>query len=302
MYKHPIELNRVQRNVIKHVQKDCLRSCRQYINRLGWRLFPILITQLRNGEKILDRGQGFFWKENPWGSLRDPVLEYGEFQFQGLLLEHYFGAWSGIGLKLGADSGIICLDFDCHHGSSNEWIVKTYVPESELVYDRSRSGGFHFYFKYDSRITNHRNSKLDFEVRTDGSFIIIPPSVVLAPRPSCYNWIQSPLERPLPQLPDALYDFIYSKRESASKRPQYKERDNITPAQQIVLEKLVTACKKAQKGERSERDFALVSWCIKIGLNVEKAWTICSSLGKFSERTRESYFDPIWQKVLLNRQ
>src|SRR5262249_15585075 len=63
------------------------------------------------------------------------------------------------------------------------------------------------------------------------------------------------------------------------------------------LEAALRACEEAPLGSRSEPDYALVCRAVSLGLDADAVWEAVSGISKFSERQRESYFDPMWRKA-----
>src|SRR5262249_21744084 len=62
------------------------------------------------------------------------------------------------------------------------------------------------------------------------------------------------------------------------------------------------ACQDAPVGSRSELDYALVCRAVQLGLDPDAVWNEVSHISKFSERSRESYFDPMWGKEAARQQ
>jgi hypothetical protein len=290
---HKIE-NRLERNVIRRIEYACLRAGRQYIEEFGWAVFPLLITQTKSFEKVLNHGEPFKWRDIDWNS---KWFGWGNFQIRSAHLNFLYKYWSGIAVVLGKVSNLVCVDIDNHSGhANNSWIVPSYIPLEKCVYDRSQSGGYHFYFRWNERLTNTANKTLEYEVRANNQFVILPPSRVLGPvrHIRSYSWINSPDKVEVPEFPDGLYDFIYGK--SPVVRPSVRYSGAVTEKQKAVLKDKLERCLSAKKGERSERDFDAVVWAVKIGLDKGKAYQVFKDIGKFKERGID-YFDLTWEKA-----
>ncbi|MBM4072657.1 MAG: hypothetical protein FJ271_27575 [Planctomycetes bacterium] len=68
------------------------------------------------------------------------------------------------------------------------------------------------------------------------------------------------------------------------------------------LEDAIRACQEAVVGSRSEYDYALVCRAVQLGLDPDAVWNEVSPISKFAERTRESYFDKMWEKAAARQQ
>jgi len=93
-----------------------------------------------------------------------------------------------IGLVCGAISGLIVLDVDIGHGGQ-ESLKKYDVPTTPIV--QTGSGGFHLYFKHPGHHVGNFAGKLPgFDLRGDGGFVVLPPSV--HPNGRQYTWLTAP--------------------------------------------------------------------------------------------------------------
>ena len=91
----------------------------------------------------------------------------------------------------------------------------------------------------------------------------------------------------------------------AEESPSKKERSEIASIklptrrrklyhkQQDTFNELVSACKIAKLGERSEVDFALAVWCVEHGMSADDVWTEVRHVGKFKDNER--YFQRTWR-------
>lgn len=110
------------------------------------------------------------------------------------------------GMPTGAPSGIAILDIDCKNGKNGF----AHVPNRDRlspVRVRTMSHGLHLYFKHDGRLRCSTNSE-GVDVRGDGGYVIIPPSVG-------YAWDEGDmLSAELPEWPDELRKWADEQREA----------------------------------------------------------------------------------------
>jgi len=64
---------------------------------------------------------------------------------------------------------------------------------------RTGGGGKHYYFKYTPRISQGSNTTLHIDIRNDGGYAVLPPSVSTK---GSYSWIHSPDDVEFAELPD----------------------------------------------------------------------------------------------------
>ena len=204
---------------------------------------------------------------------------------------------TGLALLCGKESGVVVYDRDNRHGASNDF-VSMYLSASERVYDMTASGGNHDYFQY-RECKSTRNDLLDFEVRSDGTLVVVPPSWIDGHPEKNWSWVQSPWDFKLPVLSDELYSFFYGKhiedKKVINRIPGSNDRTSLSPKQQEVLNRMLLECRNTQKGMRSERDYRAIAWCVKCGLSAQAAQRYFD-FGKFRERP--DYFERTWDKAL----
>lgn len=110
-----------------------------------------------------------------------------------------------IGLRTGAVSSLIVLDFDRHDPSKDglatlrEYTDKGYLPGT--VTARSGGGGFHFFYQHPGKPTpNDNRGKLGagLDVKADGGFVILPPSAKRGKAE--YRWLNGPFDTEIGEL------------------------------------------------------------------------------------------------------
>jgi Bifunctional DNA primase/polymerase, N-terminal. len=274
----------------------------------GFEVFPVHLSLKKDqGKKIkvINEGEPFPWAGTKWDNV-DVIYK----RAKELISRH--GCFTGLMLLCGERSNCDVIDRDEHSQPClNKWIMPEflkYVPD-RIEKDLSQSGGNHYYFSHTPEFKNFKNSYYDMEYRSNGSLIVLPPSVVLDPDNPASNPGYSftlyvgLFEEifPFPRCPLPLYKFLAP---LAKAEPKYlnvnprMEGRKLTPAQKKVFEDRLRACMEADVGDRSTRDFAFVVWSYKMGLDQVKVKNICVNLIK-KKFLRSDYFDRIWKSAVL---
>ncbi len=118
-----------------------------------------------------------------------------------------------IGIVTGKTSGVVVIDMDIkpegdgmHSISDMESKLGSYLPPT--VTSKTQSGGIHLWFKYPSGVENIRGKVniLPFvDIRADGNQVVVYPSKGTK---GDYEWIRSPWEHEMAQLPKAWKQFL----------------------------------------------------------------------------------------------
>jgi len=125
----------------------------------GWSVIP-----LKPGTKVPALNS---WKANQaqaWD--RDQVLDWWG------VPEH---SSDNIGIVCGRVSGIWVLDIDGQIGVQSLRDVGIKVPTTRMV---ETPHGCHYYFAYDSGVTTGNGKLQNVDVKSDGSYVVAPPSVL----------------------------------------------------------------------------------------------------------------------------
>ncbi len=75
---------------------------------------------------------------------------------------------------------------------------------------------------------------------------------------------------------------------------------DIAEGERQVFALLVEDCRKPKDGDRSTADFRLCKAAHKWQWPKEAVWQAVQNVGKFSERSRDSYFEPTWTNAYLS--
>lgn len=117
-----------------------------------------------------------------------------------------------IGAVLGAKSGgVVVIDIDCKHGvdgysNMRDWEVE-HGDMPETVMCCTPTGGYHLYYKVDREVRPSANPDLGIDIRGDGSYVVLPPSVHPDTKTE-YVWDAPPGEAEIAEADDRVYEFI----------------------------------------------------------------------------------------------
>jgi putative DNA primase/helicase len=112
-------------------------------------------------------------------------------------------SWPGVGIVTGAVSGILVLDVDGAKGEGE--LKKRGHPITPMV--RTPSGGLHLYFRHpDADVRTGIRVVPGLDVKASGGYVVAPPSV--GPNGTAYEWIASPEETDLADVPEWLMHLL----------------------------------------------------------------------------------------------
>jgi len=189
----------------------------------------------------------------PVGKKKNPLVEWKRLQEEQTtskeVKEWWSKKWPGanIGLVTGKRYGLVVIDVDSQEGQK---IIDENLPDSFLTPIASTPRGDlgrHFYFAYRNGLTNKAEILPGLDVRTDGGFIIAPPS---RDHRGSYKWMISLAKTPLNSLPDKLYNVLLS---HTNKHPLVN--NNTQHRKRFIL----------QKGRRDEDLFHIANSLVKGG-------------------------------------
>ena len=109
---------------------------------------------------------------------------------------------AGIGVVTGKISNMVVLDVESYCPTPIEELLKMYPTQ---MISRTGSGGYHLFYQYPQNVSKISNRVGIFEgadLRADGGFIVLPPTV--HPNGNRYEWIK---KGPLGAFPLALLDL-----------------------------------------------------------------------------------------------
>lgn len=128
----------------------------------------------------------------------------------------WFTKWpeTNIGIVTGQVSNLTVVDTD---DSKATQFIKALLPESfACPIAKTPRGGRHFYFRFEGQIRNKIGLFPRCDIRTQGSFVLAPPSVGKAGTP--YEWERSPFDVEIPAMPPDLRDTLLALQSPGNSR------------------------------------------------------------------------------------
>ena len=129
-------------------------------------------------------------------------LQYNKTKATRATVENWFNSLSGagVGMVTGKISNIVVLDVESYCPTPISEILKKYPTQ---LISRTGSGGYHLFYQYPTNVPRVANRVGIFEgadLRADGGFIVLPPTV--HPSGNKYEWFQrgTPMAFPLALL------------------------------------------------------------------------------------------------------
>lgn len=263
---------------------------------LGWTVLPVSIKLDEDDQKVFD---GLLrWK----GRRKERFTP----KFSMKRLEQLGDKANGLVLFTGHRGNVLVVDIDSTDHEAVLREIGLSIPP-DTVSAKTRRGGRHYFFLHPKKLTHTTISKLldkPVDVRGAKGMIILPPTCIENSR---YEWIVSPENGVIRNPPDELVRLIRKhNRQKKVKLPDESVMHSpvgkcgaykLSKKQKAILNERLDQARNARVGDRSEKDFWVVEWAIKIGIDKESIYEIVKNVGKFKERGRE-YFNAVYKKVL----
>jgi hypothetical protein len=149
---------------------------------------------------------------------KHPLTEHGckDASIDVMQLDRYFtGDYNSanIAIATGSISGVMVLDVD--NPTALKQLEQQYGSLPKTVVCQTGSGGKHYYFRHDQRCDKLKNAVKfagALDVRANGGYVLLPPS--LHKSGNRYEWLVSPDDCELAELPDWLYDLMPKRNEA----------------------------------------------------------------------------------------
>jgi putative DNA primase/helicase len=153
-----------------------LEAALDYADR-GWRVLPLHdmsrgVCSCRHGEKCLTPGKHpRLAKWEKWATCDKGTIA------------GWWKQWpsANVGIKTGADSGLVVLDIDPRHGGFETLAGFLPLPEGPTV--NTGGGGRHFYFADPGGTVKGFDVGDGVELKADAQFVVAPPSRTGDPPP-----------------------------------------------------------------------------------------------------------------------
>ncbi|PFO04672.1 DNA primase [Bacillus sp. AFS076308] len=128
------------------------------------------------------------------------------------LIAQWWRKWpdANIGVATGKESGFFVLDVDPRHGGEDslELLINQYGSLPYTIEAITGGGGRHILFKYPDQVKNRTNILPGLDIRGEGGYIVVSPSIHACGKR--YEWELSsrPLQVPLSDMPEWLLRMI----------------------------------------------------------------------------------------------
>ena len=157
--------------------------------KAGFGIFPLI----KNGKKPFKDTNGLYQATTDFEQVSEWASQHPN---------------ANIGIRTGEASGITVIDIDPKNAAM-ETVAELKaqgrrLPKSAMV--RTPSGGWHFYFAYTADLlTGSNRIGKGIDVRSDGGYIVAPPSQVHG---RTYVWLTWPENREFEPVPRWVFDYV----------------------------------------------------------------------------------------------
>ena len=159
-----------------------------------------------------------------WPKAKEPAVQNGVYaattDMEGLGQWFHDHPGFNVGIACGAASGgLVVIDLDCHGGDDgpNGWDAlkeweRAHGQLPDTVTALTGSGGYHLYYRAPAglKVGGSVNRELGVDVKSDGGYIVAPPSIHPNGRP--YEWEYDLDERAIAEVDENVLGFIESAR------------------------------------------------------------------------------------------
>jgi hypothetical protein len=147
-------------------------------------------------QQILDKGKSII----PVGRDKRPLLNWQEFQTRKptkMEVEGWFDRWpeANIAMPTGALNGVVVID--CDSDDANRRFLEV-CPAATKTLTAKTPRGFHYYFQHEEGVRNDAGRKLGegIDIRGDGGYVLVPPSVLDSGHGYHWNHLATPVQLP----------------------------------------------------------------------------------------------------------
>lgn len=194
---------------------------------------------------------------------KKPLIEWKRYRHErpdDAILARWFG--SGADTNIGVVTGELSDAFvvDCDSEDAVRQFERYINPDTPIPVSKTPRGGRHYWFRHFSGVSNRAGISEKMDIRTEGGYIVCPPSELPNGK---YRWITPP-DGPLPPLPDGYIEEVLL---NAAPRPAL----DATPA--APSEGLFSL------GKRDDTLFHIANCMIKSGCSGDEVAAYITELG-----------------------
>lgn len=263
----------------------------------GYKVFPINITFVTNAKtgevkKHADFKNTIAWRKNKSQINRENVLKMAE-----------TGKYNSLAMLTGKDSNCFVVDFDLQKNEIKELLDSYDVKlDKNTPLSRTQSGGYHAFFSFPQSAkykTTTAKKEKGIDLRGDGGLVFVPPSRI--DEQHVYSFVNE-LNGSLKSMPDSLNKMLEDIFCNDGLKLNTNVAENnilkeLSQKQKVITEKLIKASDTASPGSRSEKDFALICWCIKCNLKRNDIFKLVSPIGKFAEKATQGVLNDYFERT-----
>ncbi len=167
------------------------------------------MTNLEASLEYLSKGWSVF-PVNPTD--KKPIVDWKQYQDRLSTVEELNDwwtkwPWANIGLVTGRLSGVSAVDVDPRHGGTIDNLPDT-------VKSQTGGGGSHNFYQYNPNVHSQNGIKDGFDLKSDGGYVILPPSVHASGNK--YTWITPPFVNEFQEIPLWIVDLQRTNKNSAN--------------------------------------------------------------------------------------
>ena len=185
--------------------------------------------------EYVSRGMSIF----PVNADKKPLVDWGEYQKRCPTDAEVEQWWqqspdAGIAIVTGKISGISVVDVDTYKGGD-----PSPFPETKTV--ETTTDGLHLYYQYSPEAWTHKNEETHIDVRSDGGYVVAPPSQALRKDGKGMGTYKVAKDIPLAPFPSHLFPKEKQKRDwkaIESGTPEGGRNDNMAAFFGRMIEKL----------------------------------------------------------------
>lgn len=204
-----------------------------------------------------------------------PYVKWQDFQKSPpteVQIREWWQEWpnANIAIITGMNSNLTVLDADSEDGKK---AIEEFIPDTLSIPVVKTPKGWHYYFKYSDGIRNEVRFLTDCDIRSEGGYVIAPPSKNGAS--TRYIWLDncSIDKNDPPEIPSFLLDLISNSNENYSNNIASTRTNSLLYTSQIVddkSEQVTTNDDKIPQGSRDSTLFTLANYLVRGGLQVNK--------------------------------
>src|SRR4051794_16012295 len=199
-----------------HALNDNGRAALDYAAR-GWHVFPL--HSVRDGVCTCREGsdciQGHGKHPRTASGFKDASSDPDQ-------LRSWWTRWpdANVGIRTGAESGIVVLDVDVKSGGleSLDALLNEHGPLPRTPGTLTGGGGRHFIFAHPGAEVANSAGKVapGLDVRGDGGYVVAPPSIHATGQAYRWDFTARPEDVPPAPIPDWLLDLMLGKGKGAA--------------------------------------------------------------------------------------